>query len=106
MAVTEKSPKPKASGKARKSQPSATARRNEPAAAEAAKATKQDRMLTLLSRPDGATIADLAAATDWQRHSVHGFLSGTVKTKLGLELHSTRQDGGERRYRLGKRFEA
>jgi len=67
-------------------------------------ATKQDRMLALLSQPEGATIADLAAATNWQRHSIHGFLSGTVKNKLGLDLHSAKLDGADRRYRIGARF--
>lgn len=67
-------------------------------------ATKQDRMLALLSQPEGVTIADLAAATNWQRHSVHGFLSGTVKKKLRLEVHSAKVDGADRRYRIGARF--
>ena len=36
--------------------------------------TKQERMLTLLSRPEGASIEEMMQATDWQQHSVRGFL--------------------------------
>ena len=47
-----------------------------------------------------ATLADLMVATAWQRHSIRGFLSGTVRKKLGLNLVSDITDGGERRYRI------
>ncbi len=42
------------------------------------RATKQERMLTLLSRPEGTSIAEMMQATGWQQHSVRGFLAGTV----------------------------
>ncbi len=71
----------------------------------APRATKQDRMLALLSRPDGVTIPELMDATDWQRHSVHGFLSGTVKKKLGFTLVSSSAEDGVRHYRIAPRFE-
>jgi hypothetical protein len=60
--------------------------------------SKSETVLHLLRRPAGATITDLMAATSWQRHSVRGFLSGTVRKKLGLNLISDIIDGGERRY--------
>ncbi|PPD31318.1 MAG: hypothetical protein CTY20_00845 [Hyphomicrobium sp.] len=69
-------------------------------AIEPAIASKQQRCLDLLARRDGATLAELVAATEWQPHSVRGFLSGTVKKKLGLTLVSSRDDNGNRRYRL------
>ena len=50
--------------------------------------TKQERMLTLLSQPEGASIEEMMQATDWQQHSVRGFLAGTVKKKLGFSLTS------------------
>ncbi len=65
--------------------------------------TKQERMLTLLSRPQGASIEEMMQATDWQQHSVRGFLAGTVKKKLGFWLTSSKPDGGIRRYRIETR---
>jgi Protein of unknown function (DUF3489) len=56
--------------------------------------TKQERMLTLLSRPEGASIEEMMHATDWQQHSVRGFLAGTVKRKLGFLLTSSKPEDG------------
>lgn len=69
----------------------------------AARTTKQEQVLTLLSRPGGASIEDIMQATDWQMHSVRGFLAGTVKKKLGLTLTSTKLKGDVRRYRIETR---
>jgi hypothetical protein len=61
--------------------------------------SKQQLCLELLSRPDGASVEKLRAATGWQPYSVRGFLSGTVKKKRGLTLSSDPSDG-PRRYRV------
>ena len=65
--------------------------------------TKQERVLTLLSQPAGASIAEMMQATDWQQHSVRGFLAGTVKKKLGFPLTSLKPNDGARRYRIETR---
>ena len=65
--------------------------------------TKQERVLTLLSQPEGASIAEMMQATDWQQHSVRGFLAGTVKKKLGFSLTSVKPNDGVRRYRIETR---
>jgi len=62
--------------------------------------SKQQRCLDLLARRDGATLRELMTATDWQSHSVRGFLSGIVKKKLDLTLNSSRDAVGTRRYAL------
>ena len=66
----------------------------------AARITKHDRLLTLLSRRDGATIPEMMEASGWQQHSVRGFLAGTVKKKLGFTLTSSKSTGALRRYRI------
>ena len=71
------------------------------AAAKAARpGTKSSVILHLLSRDNGATLKELAAAADWQEHSVRGFMSGTLKKKHGLELTNQIVDG-KRRYSVG-----
>jgi len=65
--------------------------------------TKQERVLTLLSQPDGASIEEMIQATYWQQHSVRGFLAGTVKRKLGFSLTSLKPNDGARRYRIETR---
>jgi hypothetical protein len=53
----------------------------------------------MLRKPAGATITAIIAVTDWQQHSVRGFLAGVVRKKLGLNLVSDQTDKG-RVYRI------
>jgi hypothetical protein len=61
--------------------------------------SKQDRVIALLRRREGATLAALVKATSWKPHSVRGFLAGTVRKKLKLPLVSEKVDG-IRTYRI------
>jgi len=64
--------------------------------------SKQGQVIALLSRKTGVTIAAIMRATGWQKHSVHGFLAGVVKKKLGLGLVSEKTNG-DRIYRIQSR---
>ena len=60
--------------------------------------SKAAKVLALLERPTGATLKELMKATGWQPHSIRGFLSGTIRKKMGLALESTKNAEGDRSY--------
>src|SRR5712672_1644769 len=61
--------------------------------------SKQDAVIAMLRRPEGATVDEVASAMGWQRHTVRGVFSGTLKKKLGLTLASAQEERG-RVYRI------
>jgi hypothetical protein len=86
-----------------------------PAKAKASKTTKQTAsasvprefskkqiVIDMLRRKGGATLAAIMAATDWQAHSVRGFISGNITKKMGLAVESTKSKDGDRTYRITK----
>jgi hypothetical protein len=60
--------------------------------------SKTAHILELLKRPGGATSQELMKATAWLPHSVRGFLSGTVRKKMGLTVISTQGQDRQRTY--------
>lgn len=63
-----------------------------------AEGTKKAKVIAMLRNAGGATLAELMAATGWQKHTVRGFLSGTV-AQMGFNLSSFRR-ADERVYRI------
>ena len=61
--------------------------------------SKQDAVIAMLQRPEGATVDEVASVMGWQRHTVRGLFSGTLKKKLGLTLASAQEERG-RVYRI------
>jgi hypothetical protein len=61
--------------------------------------SKQATLITMLERPGGSTIDEIAEAIGWQRHSIRGMISGVLKKKLGLSIASKKEERG-RVYRI------
>lgn len=61
---------------------------------------KTEKVLDLLKRSGGATLAEIMKATDWQPHSVRGFISGAWASRWGSLVGSVKGEDGERTYRL------
>src|SRR6516165_4315034 len=66
---------------------------------DAKRTSKQDEVIAMLRRPEGATVDEVARATGWQRHTVRGVFSATLKKKRGLTLASAKEQRG-RVYRV------
>ena len=63
--------------------------------------SKQDVVIAMLRQPEGATVDEVASVTGWQRHTVRGVFSGTLKKKLGLTVASAKEERG-RVYRIAE----
>ena len=64
--------------------------------------SKKSIVLDLLRRKDGATMAEIAKATGWQKHSIRGFVSGALMKKMELPVASFKNTAGERCDRIEK----
>ena len=73
----------------------------DPEQSDAKRPSKQNQVIAMLQRPEGVTVDEVVSATGWQRHTVRGVFSGTLKKKLGLTLTSAKEKRG-RVYRIAE----
>ena len=71
-----------------------------PGPAKGKPVSKLGQLEALLRRPEGASLAQLSKALDWQPHSVRGAISGSLKKKLGLKIAASKEEGADRVYRI------
>jgi hypothetical protein len=85
-----------------------TAAKNAPKSKTAAKAreatapregSKTAQVVAMLQRKNGATLAEIMDKMGWQKHTVRGFMAGSLK-KAGYTVESFKSDKGERTYRI------
>lgn len=55
--------------------------------------TKQQQVLALLRRPEGATVARIAEANGWQAHTVRGFFAGSSGAKGSYTVYRIAEEG-------------
>lgn len=91
--------------KAGKGAATASKKAAKPTAAKKAAAprteSKSAKILEMIARTKGATLAEIMKATDWQGHSVRGFISTAAK-KHGVKIESAKNDAGDRTYKIAK----
>lgn len=63
--------------------------------------SKGAKIVELIRRPKGATLAELAKVSAWQNHSIRGFIS-TAGKRYGVTIESSKNESGERLYRMAK----
>lgn len=57
--------------------------------------TKLALLLSMLLRPGGASVGDMCSATGWQRHTVRGKVSGTLRRLHGISVATTGSGDGQ-----------
>ena len=90
----------KAARKAKAAPKTEASGEGEQAAPRTRENSKQAQVIAMLKRPEGATIAQICEATNWQAHTVRGTFAGALKKKLGLTVTSDKAEGGVRVYRI------
>ena len=85
----------------------ASQKKGAPKAKKSAKAaapraeSKGAKILDMIARAKGATLAEIMKATDWQAHSVRGFISTAAK-KHKVNIESAKNEAGDRVYKITK----
>jgi len=64
--------------------------------------SKTETILALMKQPGGTTLKAIMEATQWQAHSVRGFISGTLGKKMGLTVVSAKHEDGSRVYSISE----
>ena len=98
-----KSTKPAAKKAAPAKQPAPKAtkgKRAAPTASTHREGTKQAKLIAMLQGPNGASIAEIAKALDWEDHTVRGAIAGALKKKLGLTVTAEKVDQRGTVYRI------
>ena len=63
--------------------------------------SKGARIIAMIGRAKGATLAEIMKATDLQAHSVRGFISIAAK-KHSINIESSKNEAGDRVYKTAK----
>jgi hypothetical protein len=63
--------------------------------------SKTAQVVAMLQRKNGATLPEIMSKMGWQKHTVRGFMAGTMK-KAGYTVESFKPEGGERTYRINQ----
>jgi hypothetical protein len=91
--------------KAAKAGAGASKKAAKPTAAKKATAPRAEskgaKILDMIASAKGATLTEIMKATDWQAHSVRGFIS-TAGKKHGVKIESAKSDAVERTYKIAK----
>jgi hypothetical protein len=64
--------------------------------------SKTAQVVAMLQRKNGATLSEIMDKMGWQKHTVRGFMAGTMR-KAGYEVESFKPEGGERTYRISSK---
>ena len=105
--ATQKTGAPKGAKNAKVAKPTKAAKATKKTAKPERKAaapraeSKGAKILEMMRRAKGATLAEIMKATDWQAHSVRGFIS-TAGKKHGINIESSKSDAGDRIYRIAR----
>ncbi len=96
-AKTKAAPPKKEATAAKKATKPASAKKTSAPRAE----SKGAKIIEMIRRAKGATLAEIMKATDWQAHSVRGFISIAAK-KNRIKIESAKNEAGDRVYRITK----
>lgn len=62
--------------------------------------SKQSELIQLMQRPEGIALSELMKLTNWQAHSIRGWISAVLRKKLDLVVTRFKSDTGETCYRI------
>ena len=102
--TSESAAKPKKPAEAAKSAKAKTARKATPAKKggdKAERSIKRTEVIEMMKRAKGVTLAEIMEVTQWQAHTVRGFVS-ILGSKGGETIESSKNAAGERTYKITK----